>query len=64
MDDTAAKAGGLRRFKYLNYADPNQDVLGSYGEENLAFLRATSRKYDPHGVFQKKVPGGFKLGLY
>ncbi|KAI8632446.1 FAD-binding domain-containing protein [Xylariaceae sp. FL1651] len=63
MDDTAAKAGGLHRFKYLNYADPNQDVLGSYGEENLAFLRATSRKYDPQGVFQKKVPGGFKLGL-
>ncbi|KAI1181437.1 FAD-binding domain-containing protein [Nemania serpens] len=63
MDATAAKAGGLHRFKYLNYADPSQDVFGSYGEENLAFLRATSRKYDPHGVFQKKVPGGFKLGL-
>ncbi|KAI0435699.1 FAD-binding domain-containing protein [Xylaria telfairii] len=64
MDDTAAKAGGLHRFRYLNYADPNQDVLGSYGEDNLAFLRATSRRYDPHGVFQKQVPGGFKLGLY
>jgi hypothetical protein len=63
MDDTAVKAGGLHRFKYLNYADPNQDVLRSYGDENLAFLRATSRKYDPQGVFQKKVPGGFKLGL-
>ncbi|KAI3316840.1 FAD-binding domain-containing protein [Xylariaceae sp. AK1471] len=63
MDDTATKAGGLHRFKYLNYADPNQDVLRSYGDENLAFLRTTSRKYDPQGVFQKKVPGGFKLGL-
>ncbi|KAJ8133562.1 hypothetical protein O1611_g56 [Lasiodiplodia mahajangana] len=63
MDETAAKSGGLHRFKYLNYADPNQDVLGSYGDDNLGFLRATSRKYDPQGVFQKKVPGGFKLGL-
>ncbi|RYC59613.1 hypothetical protein CHU98_g6593 [Xylaria longipes] len=63
MDGTATRTRGLHRFKYLNYADPNQDVLGSYGDENLAFLRATSRKYDPQGVFQKKVPGGFKLGL-
>lgn len=61
MDDMAAKAGGLHRFKYLNYADPNQNVLGSYGDENLAFLKATSQKYDPQGVFQKRVPGGFKL---
>ncbi|KAI0103191.1 FAD-binding domain-containing protein [Nemania sp. FL0031] len=63
MDETAANVGGLHRFKYLNYADPNQDVLGSYGDESLAFLRATSQKYDPKGVFQKQVPGGFKLGL-
>ncbi|KAI0876322.1 FAD-binding domain-containing protein [Hypoxylon argillaceum] len=61
MDDMAAKAGGLHRFKYLNYADPNQNALGSYGDENLAFLKATSQKYDPQGVFQKRVPGGFKL---
>ncbi|KAI1176055.1 FAD-binding domain-containing protein [Nemania sp. FL0916] len=63
MDAAAEKAGGLHRFKYLNYADPSQSVLESYGDENLAFLRATSKKYDPEGVFQKKVPGGFKLGL-
>jgi hypothetical protein len=63
MDRTATRAGGLHRFKYMNYADPNQDVFGSYGEENLVFLRATSRKYDPRGIFQKKVPGSFKLGL-
>ncbi|KAJ8120828.1 hypothetical protein ONZ43_g2564 [Nemania bipapillata] len=63
MDHTAAKVGGLHRFKYLNYADPRQDVIGSYGESNRAFLRTTSRKYDPQGVFQERVPGSFKLDL-
>ncbi|CAJ2512213.1 Uu.00g052280.m01.CDS01 [Anthostomella pinea] len=62
MDDTAAAPGGLHQFKYMNYADPSQDPLESYGSKNLAFLRAVSARYDPSGIFQKKVPGGFKLG--
>ncbi|KAI0154888.1 FAD-binding domain-containing protein [Xylariaceae sp. FL1272] len=61
MDDVAAKAGGLHRFKYMNYADPNQKVFESYGEANAKFLKDISRKYDPKQVFQKQVPGGFKL---
>jgi len=24
-------------------------------------LKAVSKKYDPEGIFQKGVPGGFKL---
>lgn len=51
----------LRRFKYLNYADRSQDPLGSYGAQSLEFLKRTSAKYDPSGVFQKRVPGGFKI---
>lgn len=53
--------GYLVDFIYLNYADIAQDVLGSWGTANLNFLRAVSKKYDPNGVFQTRVPGGYKL---
>ena len=48
-------------FQYLNYAEKSQDPIGSYGTEMKNRLRAVSRKYDPAGVFQRRVPGGFKL---
>ncbi|KAL8913543.1 MAG: hypothetical protein Q9171_001625 [Xanthocarpia ochracea] len=48
-------------FKYLNYADITQDVIGSYGPHIQRRLRAVSKKYDPQGLFQRSVPGGFKL---
>ncbi|CAO1598652.1 hypothetical protein XANCAGTX0491_002410 [Xanthoria calcicola] len=48
-------------YKYLNYADGSQDVIGGYGPEVKKRLRDVSRKYDPRGVFQRQVPGGFKL---
>lgn len=51
----------MRKWRYLNYAAQDQDPLGSYGEENLARLRAVSGKFDPRGMFQRNVPGGFKL---
>ncbi|MCJ1324768.1 hypothetical protein MMC10_001430 [Thelotrema lepadinum] len=57
----AQSMGLLHRFEYLNYADSSQDPIASYGAKNVARLRATSGKYDPRGVFQKQVPGGFKL---
>ncbi|PGH21389.1 hypothetical protein AJ80_03306 [Polytolypa hystricis UAMH7299] len=48
-------------YKYLNYADKSQDPIGSYGKVNKRRLQAVSKKYDPHGLFQTGVPGGFKL---
>lgn len=58
-----AKEMGLdNRYIYQNYGSSDQDVFAGYGEENLAKLRAVSRKYDPKGVFQKLQPGYFKLG--
>ncbi|PTB65129.1 FAD-binding domain-containing protein [Trichoderma citrinoviride] len=57
----AERKGVLRKFEYLNYAGPHQSPLASYGADNLNFLRRVSKKYDPTGVFQSKVPGGFKL---
>ena len=60
--DAKAKAANLYHpFKYLNYADRGQDVFDGYGAANKAKLQATSKKYDPHQIFQKAVPGGFKL---
>ncbi|CAK3841797.1 FAD binding domain [Lecanosticta acicola] len=60
--ETAAKdMGTLRQFVYANYADRSQRPVISYGKDNQFFLKAVARKYDPSGVFQKLVPGGFKL---
>ncbi|KAL8659532.1 MAG: hypothetical protein Q9226_000374 [Calogaya cf. arnoldii] len=53
--------GQHERFIYMNYALPTQKVIESYGNVNGYFLRTVSRKYDPKQVFQKLVPGGFKL---
>ncbi|RDW73465.1 putative FAD binding-containing protein [Coleophoma cylindrospora] len=46
---------------YLNYANPSQDPIGSYGVANVNLLKRASAKYDPKGFFQKRVSGGFKL---
>jgi hypothetical protein len=63
VNEIAGSMGLLHKFQYINYADPSQDPIGSYGEENIEHLRRMSRRYDPMGVFQRQVPGGFKLGL-
>ncbi|OBT86620.1 hypothetical protein VE02_04430 [Pseudogymnoascus sp. 03VT05] len=61
LESCAEEKGLLLKFQYLNYAAAYQSPLESYGEENLEFMRGVSRKYDPKRVFQKQVPGGFKL---
>ncbi|KAL2136869.1 hypothetical protein VTI74DRAFT_595 [Chaetomium olivicolor] len=61
VESRAEADGLLRKFQYLNYAAPYQTPLASYGTENLEFLKRVSSKYDPHGLFQDCVPGGFKL---
>ncbi|KAI2777792.1 hypothetical protein F4815DRAFT_502114 [Daldinia loculata] len=50
-------------FVYMNYAFSYQDPLGSYGLKNQTKLQEVSKRYDPHGLFQKAYPGGFKLFL-
>ncbi|APA09132.1 hypothetical protein SS1G_03029 [Sclerotinia sclerotiorum 1980 UF-70] len=61
IDSFAATEGYLNDWKYLNYAANSQDPIDGYGATNKAILQEASRKYDPEGVFQKGVPGGFKL---
>lgn len=51
----------MNSFKYLNYAYKTQEPIKGYGHANVAKLKAASKKYDPAGVFQKLVPGGYKL---
>ena len=53
--------GTARDYIYLNYAYPKQDPIRTYGAENVRLLKNAAAKYDPKGVFQKLVPGGFKV---
>ncbi|KAH8879824.1 FAD-binding domain-containing protein [Thozetella sp. PMI_491] len=48
-------------FRYLNYCDGSQNPLSTYGEENIAKMKSAAAKYDPTGVFQTRLPGGFKI---
>jgi len=64
VDEITAKAkatGKWNPYIYLNYAGEFQDPLGGYGKANVAKLAALSKKYDPAQVFQKLVPGGWKI---
>ena len=57
----AKEMGVYSPYIYANYAAGFQDVIGGYGEKSRAEMIATSKKYDPIQLFQKQVPGGFKL---
>ncbi|KAF2787102.1 FAD-binding domain-containing protein [Melanomma pulvis-pyrius CBS 109.77] len=51
----------LHRYIFTNYAYQKEDLFEGYGEESLMRLKEVSKKFDPDGIFQKAVPGGFKL---
>ncbi|KAK7999745.1 hypothetical protein PG990_012345 [Apiospora arundinis] len=57
----AERLGVTNPYLYLNYAASWQDPINGYGAESKEFLQKVSSKYDPEGLFQKNVPGGFKL---
>ncbi|KAH7094507.1 hypothetical protein FB567DRAFT_600097 [Paraphoma chrysanthemicola] len=61
MKEYAASLDGAVTWTYMNYADSFQDPLSSYGQTNVAKIRAAAAKYDPQGIFQTKAPGGFKI---
>ena len=48
-------------YLYLNYAADFQNPIAGYGAASIANLNAVSKKYDSDQLFQKQVPGGFKL---
>jgi hypothetical protein len=59
--DLARQHSVYHPYLYLNYAEDFQDVMRSYGAKSVAFMQKTAAKYDPTGLFQRRVPGGFKL---
>ncbi|EGU81303.1 hypothetical protein FOXB_08198 [Fusarium oxysporum f. sp. conglutinans Fo5176] len=61
VESLADQVGKLKRFRCMNYAHIEQDVIGSFGDSNKKLLKHVARTYDPHGVFQWLQPGGFKL---
>ncbi|PYI03681.1 FAD-binding domain-containing protein [Aspergillus sclerotiicarbonarius CBS 121057] len=61
IEDEAARRGTGERFKLMNYSFDFQDPVASYGLQSQLRLLEVSRKYDPSGMFQRAVPGGFKL---
>jgi hypothetical protein len=61
MTEATLRLGALDRYRYLNYAAPWQNAIGSYGRENVKKLRRIQAKYDPEDIFTDWVPGGFKI---
>ncbi|KAI0454143.1 FAD-binding domain-containing protein [Xylaria acuta] len=59
--DFAKSVQGEMDFIYLNYADIDQDPLGTYGASNIKLIKDVAAKYDPTGAFQARVPGGYKI---
>ncbi|KAI1079260.1 FAD-binding domain-containing protein [Whalleya microplaca] len=57
----SADLGGDVEWEYLNYADYTQNPLKTYGQANVDYIRQVATKYDPDGVFQTRLPGGFKI---
>ncbi|KAJ2892457.1 hypothetical protein MKZ38_009847 [Zalerion maritima] len=61
LDEYAESIDAKVPLLYVNYADPSQDPLKSYGTRNLRFMEKVAAKYDPDGLFQRRVPGSFRL---
>jgi hypothetical protein len=61
LEAYSRQKNGFNEWRYLNYVNPTQDPLKSYGPENVRLMKQASAKYDPQGFFQKRVSGGFKV---
>jgi hypothetical protein len=61
LKKSAQQKGVYHPYIYANYAAEFQDVMSGYGMKTRDFLLATAKKYDPDQLFQKQVPGGYKL---
>ncbi|KAI1495728.1 hypothetical protein F5X99DRAFT_108175 [Biscogniauxia marginata] len=49
----------LLPYLFMNTAGQNQDVLESFGAENVDYIKTVAAKYDPEQVFQNLQNGGF-----
>ncbi|KAF2172665.1 hypothetical protein M409DRAFT_62416 [Zasmidium cellare ATCC 36951] len=60
-DKKAKKMNVYRTYTQATYADYWQNPFEARSKSTVEELVRTSKKYDPLRVFQKQVPGGFKL---
>lgn len=60
-ETVARQHGTYSPFIYLSYSGPSQQPLCGYGSQSVSFLKEVAKKYDPRAVFQKLMPGGFKI---
>lgn len=61
INNDAQQLGGFNPYIFLNYADQDQDVIGSYGTASVSQLQAVQERVDPSRVFTNQVPGGYKV---
>ncbi len=61
VEALAQKQGLYLESKIMNDAGFNQNVLASYGPDNLKRLRDVASRYDPFQVFQNLQKDGFLL---
>lgn len=61
IEAAAREQGSYMRYIFMNDANEGQAVLASYGEESVRRMREVQEQYDPHGVFERKMVGAFKL---
>ena len=61
IEKDSQERGTTVPFKFMNYSSSFQDPIGSYGNENKRRLQGVSKRHNPEALFQKAVPGGFKL---
>jgi hypothetical protein len=61
VDKAADKANESLDYVFMNDASQDQNVIPSYGAENIAAMKKVQARYDPTRAFQKLVQGGFKL---
>ncbi|KAK2753057.1 hypothetical protein FQN55_005017 [Onygenales sp. PD_40] len=61
INNATKEAGLYDSFNYMGDAAGFQSVIPEYGAANVAKLKDIAKKYDPSGVFQKLMPGGFKV---
>ncbi|PHH81736.1 hypothetical protein CDD82_84 [Ophiocordyceps australis] len=61
LEDFARSLDAFVPWRYANYCSPDQDPGAAFGPRNLSFVRHVAARYDPHAVFQNRVPGGVKI---
>ena len=61
IDSAVTKVQKAARFRFTNYGYKLQKTIEGYESNSLKNLQDVSTKYDPRGLFQTAVPGGFKL---